>query len=102
MKTLGQALISVGAAATLLFGISTSAHAAQGVFYYGKQQGFVVLENPQNGRCYNLGESKGLINYTDATAVVYDRGGCRDEVDAFPPGEEQGRTEFSSVKFVTE
>ncbi|MGC5401803.1 hypothetical protein ACPXCP_39450 [Streptomyces sp. DT20] len=102
MKTLGQALISVGAAATLLFGISTSAHAAEGQFHYGKPQGLEILENPQNNRCYNLGGSNGAINATDATAVLYDRGGCRDEVGALPPGEQQGGAAFSSVKFVTE
>ncbi|WP_172382459.1 hypothetical protein [Streptomyces sp. MNP-20] len=71
---------------------ASTAHAADGTFFYhSSQSGDLEIDDPDNGECYLLLQGASSVrNRTDAVARVYYDQGCEELADTLVPGD--GRT----------
>ncbi|MEU5427444.1 hypothetical protein AB0H73_17840 [Streptomyces olivoreticuli] len=89
---MSRAALTLGAALTLLTGMSTSAHAASGLFIYREASSGsdIVWGDPANGVCAPLtgGGATIVRNRTDTRAVLYSDQFCINQSDVANPGDE--------------
>ncbi|QDQ15777.1 hypothetical protein [Streptomyces spectabilis] len=89
----GRAALAAAAALAVFTALPAStAHAANGTFFYhSPRSGDLEIEDPDNGECYLLLQgADGVENRTDTEATVYDDRGCEEAVDILEAGEERG------------
>ncbi|MFF3111045.1 hypothetical protein ACFVSN_17860 [Kitasatospora sp. NPDC057904] len=100
MKNFRRTLATGAAVVALCIGFPTNAHATDGTFTYISDNQEHYLDNPGNGRCYELGgEVTELYNDTDAEATVFGDAGCQDAVDTVGPGGASAGGGVGSVRF---
>ncbi|MEV0445656.1 hypothetical protein AB0I84_43640 [Streptomyces spectabilis] len=88
-----RAALAAAAALAVFTALPTStAHAANGTFFYhSPESGELEIEDPDNGECYLLLQGATSVrNRTDAVARVYYDHGCEELADTLVPGD--GRT----------
>ncbi|GGV31781.1 hypothetical protein [Streptomyces spectabilis] len=100
----GRAALAAAAALAVFTALPTStAHAADGIFFYhSPESGDLEIEDPDNGECYLLLQGADAVyNDTDTEATVYYDHGCEEAAETLEAGEERGYFEPlpHSVKF---
>ncbi|EPH40225.1 hypothetical protein ABT390_16575 [Streptomyces aurantiacus] len=91
---LGRAALAAGAALALFAALPTSsAHAANGTFFYHSvEAGDLEMNNPANGECRLLvqGGATSASNQTDTRATIYFDHGCEEPWGTLAPGQSTG------------
>lgn len=101
MKRTALCMAAVGAAATLVLGMSGNAYAAKGEFIYTTVTGDIdTLDNPTNNHCYNITGEGHVVNKTDKEALVFKYSDCRGSAESIDPSKHAFEATFQSVEFV--
>lgn len=88
---LGRTALVAGAALALFVALPvSSAHAANGTFFYRSvEAGDLEMDDPDNGECRLLvqGGATAASNQTDTRATLYFDHGCEEPYGALSPGQ---------------
>ncbi|MGW7292423.1 hypothetical protein ACWGIB_08525 [Streptomyces xiamenensis] len=102
MKRVITSAVVVAVSALLALGTTSSAYAADGKFIYTKpNKDIATLDNPIDGKCYNVDGVGHTFNDTDTYALLFHDAGCiGSHEEALNPHKQAIESEFKSVKFI--